>query len=955
MQEKESRSVILAQCDAHVSNDLIAKKNRRVRSMVAEIDDEAFKKLLDTKMSYKKTYNLLKSCYQEALGAGFFFEHDDFGGYGLFYGKDENFIFSRNRDLLLPNLHALLQSVKGEELYLFEPISIFAGTEICRNNRIMIGPVRFANHSCRPNTQYVASTYKNQKCVKLKITKNIQKNDELTVFYGENFFGEGNWDCQCPHSEMHAERPLIFSNKQLQLISANLEKRFVRLYSRKKRDEPAPKKMRSYEMRFFTESESQSSIDHEDGSADLENSSMLFTGEGNNDTPEVENNDEGNQIGAPEDFLPDISDSSTVPPDSPDLPCSVVGDNFETAINSIVAKHGTSDQETKDWLSLMRSAFPDAKLPSFSSLKRRYHVFKSQHQNFVKSCSDGEYWVLDFVSELHQIVQSNLEFIEEYSQQRDPNKDIKLQPCLNFDNKNITISLVLNSDGVRFVKSSRDQLWPVWLAIADLPPVLRCSYKNIVLAALWRGAKKPDWEPLFNDLGQLLSRRMTLEYKQMSLNVTFKIILLIADIPATASMLNMHHHLAKYGCTLCLIETDVYQRSRYYPLKKYPMRTQHIYSEHLQKVQMENLQHYMGVKGVSPLSKLVKNLPLTAPPDVMHQVYLGVTKVLLQVIVKETHRTDMECLRHTVSSIKLPLEFKRSVRSLNDLEYFKANELKVWLLYIGPALFSETINETRANRFCLLSYAIRLLMLDTSFCNEAEKQINRFLEDTKLEYTETVFSANMHALTHLTWQVRNFGPLWTTSSMMFESANYLLSSKFSGTVNHLPLLVERYNRNKAAWRSPIVNDQLSEFCEKMRAVKVFKHISIPNTDVPEDLRKNERQFYRNLKWKNFVFDISTNGKDSYVAAFYRGEIICGKLRMFYSEKGEDYASVERFKVVESRSSPLGSTHQIYSFFLVEESSELITFNQKLISNKLLFFRTSIAKFLVPLIEAFEHD
>ena len=73
MQEKESRSVILAQCDAHVSNDLIAKKNRRVRSMVAEIDDEAFKKLLDTKMSYKKTYNLLKSCYQEALGAGFFF------------------------------------------------------------------------------------------------------------------------------------------------------------------------------------------------------------------------------------------------------------------------------------------------------------------------------------------------------------------------------------------------------------------------------------------------------------------------------------------------------------------------------------------------------------------------------------------------------------------------------------------------------------------------------------------------------------------------------------------------------------------------------------------------------------------------------------------------------------------------------------------------------------------
>ena len=42
-EKKESRSVILAQCDTHVSNDLTAKNNRRVRSMVTEIDNEAFK------------------------------------------------------------------------------------------------------------------------------------------------------------------------------------------------------------------------------------------------------------------------------------------------------------------------------------------------------------------------------------------------------------------------------------------------------------------------------------------------------------------------------------------------------------------------------------------------------------------------------------------------------------------------------------------------------------------------------------------------------------------------------------------------------------------------------------------------------------------------------------------------------------------------------------------------
>ena len=45
-------------------------------------------------------------------------------------------------------------------------------------------------------------------------------------------------------------------------------------------------------MRFSTGGESQSSIDHEDVSAVLENSSILFTDEDSNDNPELENNDE---------------------------------------------------------------------------------------------------------------------------------------------------------------------------------------------------------------------------------------------------------------------------------------------------------------------------------------------------------------------------------------------------------------------------------------------------------------------------------------------------------------------------------------------------------------------------------------------------------------------------------------------------------------------------------------
>ena len=194
---------------------------------------------------------------------------------------------------------------------------------------------------------------------------------------------------------------------------------------------------------------------------------------------------------------------------------------------------------------------------------------------------------------------------------------------------------------------------------------------------------------------------------------------------------------------------------------------------------------FMGVKGPSPLFDLIPNLSLTAPSDVMHQVYIGVTKVLLRVIYDKSLKVDLECLKYSVNKLRLPSEFKRTIRPLDQLEFFKANELKAWLFSVGPALFSGSINERLYERFLLFSYGIRLLMLSRKYVKEGKKHIEEFLNSTKSDYTESVFTANVHALSHLAWQVENFGPLWTTSGMMFESANHLLSSKFTGTVNHL--------------------------------------------------------------------------------------------------------------------------------------------------------------------------
>ena len=113
----------------------------------------------------------------------------------------------------------------------------------------------------------------------------------------------------------------------------------------------------------------------------------------------------------------------------------------------------------------------------------------------------------------------------------------------------------------------------------------------------------------------------------------------------------MHHHLARYGCTLCLVQTQQGETARYYHIDNFRMRTPELHEKHLKEIEQNHLRVYRGVKGRSKIFALIPNLPLAAPIDVMHQVYLGVAKVLLQVIAKKTARSDLQLIESAVKTI----------------------------------------------------------------------------------------------------------------------------------------------------------------------------------------------------------------------------------------------------------------------------------------------------------------
>lgn len=142
--------------------------------------------------------------------------------------------------------------------------------------------------------------------------------------------------------------------------------------------------------------------------------------------------------------------------------------NLLVCAQSIVTKHSTSDAEARDWFNLIRIANQDAKIPSYKTVKRKLKC--ALEQSVVDRCSSGRGdWIsLDFKREIFEIVSRNFETIVKYEADRIKGEDLILPSAL--DTSSLRVFLLLNSDGVQIIQSRSKSLWPVWLAIANLPP-----------------------------------------------------------------------------------------------------------------------------------------------------------------------------------------------------------------------------------------------------------------------------------------------------------------------------------------------------------------------------------------------------------------------------------------------------------------------------------------------------
>ncbi|KAJ3277076.1 hypothetical protein HDV01_000128 [Terramyces sp. JEL0728] len=60
---------------------------------------------------------------------------------------------------------------------------------------LFTGPARFVNHDCDPTCNFIPVT--NGRDITFKVKKKIEVGEELTAFYGDDYFGENNCECMC--------------------------------------------------------------------------------------------------------------------------------------------------------------------------------------------------------------------------------------------------------------------------------------------------------------------------------------------------------------------------------------------------------------------------------------------------------------------------------------------------------------------------------------------------------------------------------------------------------------------------------------------------------------------------------------------------------------------------------------------------------------------------------------
>lgn len=419
------------------------------------------------------------------------------------------------------------------------------------------------------------------------------------------------------------------------------------------------------------------------------------------------------------------------------------------------------------------------------------------------------------------------------------------------------ITLTLNTDGVRVFKSKRKaSLWPIQMYINEVPPNKRLKAENIILNGIWFGTD-PVFEiylkPLVEELKTLDENKILAQKPEVgNVAVTVRLLFTSADAPARCKLLKLKQYNGEFGCTYCIhpgFMVGGSTTSKYtLASETYRLRT-HSSTVALMNSWLLSGDSILGIMGVSPLIGFKDyDLIRCTVIDYLHCILegfilsirydlrliylmLGVASLQLNLWFDSKHHREpyyitprgTEIVNKNLKSIKPLRTFSISPRTIDEKEFWKAHELKYWLLFYAVPCLTGILKPMYLDHLSLLSESL-FIFLKTRITDadhkKASDNLRKFVVDFQKYYGEENMVYNVHLLEHIPKCVTDCGPLWGYSNFNFESNNGFLVKHVNGTTDVEKQISSKYAFNNALMCLKKVSEPTFNYIDRMKNMRV---------------------------------------------------------------------------------------------------------------------------------------
>jgi hypothetical protein len=471
------------------------------------------------------------------------------------------------------------------------------------------------------------------------------------------------------------------------------------------------------------------------------------------------------------------------------------------------------------------------------------------------------------------------------------------------DVPNETVDVWLYSDGVRKRKSGR---FPheFWILLIRVGNVTGLEYE-IAVAGVHYGSK-PIPEALMQDFNEEFGKfgNRPLRMKGGGL-AKVRLVKVVADAPARQMLKAITSHSAYAACERCegigyklrlgkatggSSVTGMRFPSRRRPDVQ-PLRTNERFRR-LDYAAHQKPYHSVFVDAFPQLD-MIYDFVL----DPMHLVYLGFCGHWLEFVTWKTkYCRPPHCIRgdklHELSDILqsflpfCPSEFQRTPRKLTDCRLYHANEMRLFWLYLGAALFVGRVDDEEiVNNFLLLHCALRVLS-DPVLCRDpdeldlAEECLDECVGRGKKIFGKDYCHYSAHNMLHLVNEVRmQKAPLDDFSAFIAENHFRHMMSKLKANNKHpVRSLYLATKRQMATDKLLYPGGARQRDAGKQNLQELTQKRTLA-------LQNAEGSRYKVLQTKNYTFNCD-NVKDSYCEVDVNGTRFPIRLDHFHQIDGE---------------------------------------------------------------------